>query len=134
MEESGPTAVADYAAAAGLTTCSPIQLDGSASTDPEGTVLTFSWELTGAPATSALTTADIVDPSDESPYFYADVAGTYTFSLVVSDGGADSLVDSVSFTVTSRSAPQASTARSAACSSIARRPRNEQYCLGRAFP
>ncbi|GDX78739.1 hypothetical protein LBMAG42_05500 [Deltaproteobacteria bacterium] len=103
VEESGPTAVADYAAAAGLTTCSPIQLDGSASTDPEGTVLTFSWELTGAPATSALTTADIVDPTDESPYFYADVPGTYTFSLVVSDGGADSLVDSVSFTVTSRS-------------------------------
>jgi hypothetical protein len=102
VEESGPTADAGYSAASGVTTCSPIQLDGSGSTDPEGTLLTFSWELTGAPPTSALTTDDIFDPTDESPYFYADVAGSYTFTLVVSDGGAESMPDSLTITVLER--------------------------------
>lgn len=63
---------------------SPVQLDGSASSDPEGT-LTFNWTITQAPAGS---TAALVDPTTATPTFTPDVAGSYTVLLEVSDGEA----------------------------------------------
>ena len=63
-----------------------LQIDGSASADPTGLSLTYEWVLVSAPVSSALTTADIEDPTDMSPTFLPDVDGTYVFSLVVYNG------------------------------------------------
>jgi hypothetical protein len=63
----------------------PVQLDGSASSDPEGTQLTFNWTVTQAPEGS---TAALVNPTTANPTFTPDVAGSYTIQLEVSDGEA----------------------------------------------
>jgi len=81
-----PTAIAGYDGSSSLTTCSELQLDGSGSADPTGLGLSYEWELVSAPVSSALTTADIEDPTDMSPTFLPDVDGTYVFSLVVYNG------------------------------------------------
>ncbi len=70
-----------------------VNLDASASTDPQNDPLTFSWQLqapTGS--TAALTGADTATPS-----FTPDVAGTYTATVTVSDG-TNTDTDSVTIT------------------------------------
>jgi len=70
-------------------------LDGSMSTDDNGdfTNLLFSWELEIQPTGS---TAALVDASTPHPSFVADVAGTYTLSLVVTGAfGASSEPDTI---------------------------------------
>jgi hypothetical protein len=82
-----PTAVATYDMEnSSLYTCDTLYLDGSASTDPTGEPLTFSWELVSAPSTSILTTDDIEETTDTSPIFIPDDVGTYVFSLTVDNG------------------------------------------------
>ncbi len=76
-------------------------LDGSASTDPEGEKLRYTWtENVGNPQTGILHGDHSVKPG-----FTATTAGTYVFSLVVNDGRANSSSDSVTVTVSSGSAP-----------------------------
>jgi hypothetical protein len=70
-----------------------VNLDASASTDPQNDALTFSWQLqapTGSAA--ALTGADTATPT-----FTPDVAGVYTATVTVSDG-ANTATDSVTIT------------------------------------
>lgn len=67
-------------------TCSPLQLVGALSSDPEGATLTYSWELVSAPAGSVRTTADITTTTTANPTIPPDVGGDYTFLLTVSDG------------------------------------------------
>jgi hypothetical protein len=83
-------------------TCDAVLLDGSGSYDIEGRALRYEWELTGAPAGSARTTADIETTTSTSPTFYADVPGDYTFTLTVNDGGTDSRPESYTLTVAER--------------------------------
>ncbi|WP_289781779.1 PKD domain-containing protein [Ornithinimicrobium faecis] len=72
-----------------------ITLDGSGSTDPDGDEFTYAWTLTPPDGS----TAELDDPTGEQPGFVADVAGTYTASLIANDGIADSPADTTTITV-----------------------------------
>ena len=69
-----------------------VTLDGSGSSDVDGDPITYFWTISFAPAGS---TATLSDPTAVNPSFVADVQGTYTIELVVNDGMAGSLPDSV---------------------------------------
>src|SRR5882724_561982 len=73
-----------------------VLLDGSASSDPDGQALTYSWSLIAAPADS---TATLFDPTVAQTAFVADKPGTYVARLTVSDGVVASAPDDVSITV-----------------------------------
>jgi chitodextrinase len=57
-----------------------VTLDGSASTDSEGASLTYAWTQTEGPLVG------LSDPSAIKPVFTPNLAGTFKFSLIVSDG------------------------------------------------
>jgi hypothetical protein len=94
VAEAGP----DQSVLVGAT----VELDGSASTDADGDLLSYSWSITSRPAgsTAQLTYASGVD-DDPAPTFAADVAGVYVISLVVGDGKAFSAPTSVTVTAAS---------------------------------
>ncbi len=100
-----PIADADYDESKSTQyTCDELYLDGSGSYDQDagGTIASYSWELTSAPASSATTTADITESDDMSPTFIPDAVGDYTFTLTVNDGGTDSVGDSLTVPVSLR--------------------------------
>jgi hypothetical protein len=71
---------------------SVVNLNGSASSDPEDAPLTYSWSLVTRPAGSS---AALSDAASATPGFTADVAGTYIAQLIVNDGFLNSPPDSV---------------------------------------
>jgi hypothetical protein len=73
--------VAAAGADTSVTVGAVVMLDGSASRDPEGFPLTFSWTLF-SPAGSLAALGDADTPT---PFFRADVGGTYRAELLVSD-------------------------------------------------
>ena len=82
-----------------------VQLDGSASYDPDGDpILLFMWELLSLPAGSD---ADVSNPFSATPTMIVDLAGDYVLSLVVTDGIDYSLPDYVTISATVNQPPVA---------------------------
>ncbi len=73
---------------------STVTLNGSLSSDPDGTVVTYFW---AAPAGVTLNSPSVAKPTFTAPEVTADK--TYTFSLVVNDGTTSSTADEVIVTV-----------------------------------
>jgi hypothetical protein len=69
-----------------------VQLDGSASTDPDKDALNYRWSMTQKPAGSQ---AALSDTTRVNPSFTADLSGEYKLSLWVNDGALDSAADVV---------------------------------------
>lgn len=79
-----------------VSTGATVTLTGSG-TDPDGTIASYAWTLPIRPSGSAAT----LSGTGASRTFTADVAGTYTASLTVTDnGGAVSQADTVNITAT----------------------------------
>jgi hypothetical protein len=97
--------VANAGVTQNVTTGSLVTLDGSASRDANNESLTYIWQFIFVPSGSlaALSSATSVKPT-----FTADVAGTYTLSLLVNDGKANSLAATVNvYSSVNNSAPVA---------------------------
>lgn len=71
-------------------------LNGAASSDANGDVLTYAWTLDVAPPTS---TAVLVNPNSMTLHLTPDVVGPYHLSLVVNDGTGNSAASTVAINV-----------------------------------
>ena len=81
---------------------SPVILDGSGSSDPNGDTLTFLWT---APAGISLSSTTAESPTFTTPSVTTDTV--LTFSLIVNDGTDSSPADNVIITVSNNDAPVA---------------------------
>lgn len=80
-------------------------LDGSASYDPDGVSLIWSWSISNQPAGSALDASSIYNSGGPTPTIIPDVAGIYVVSLAVSDGVLWSDPDYCTVTATTDNLP-----------------------------
>ena len=80
-----------------------VKLDGTASNDVDGDLLTFAWSFTSLPGDSTA----IISASDSvMPTFTVDIPGTYVLQLIVNDGREYSAPDTTIMT-TENSRPSA---------------------------
>ncbi|AYM74580.1 hypothetical protein D9M09_01220 [Janthinobacterium agaricidamnosum] len=93
VANAAPVANAGYAQ--NVLSGSVVELDGSASSDANGDVLTFAWELTTKPANSK---ASLFSASSAKSTFTADTTGLYVAKLIVNDGKASSADATVTVT------------------------------------
>ena len=74
-----------------------LRLDGSASSDPESTALTYRWSIVSQPAGAGLT----ISCATSACSVTLAAAGAYVFRLTVTDGGGLTATDDVTITVSS---------------------------------
>ena len=74
-----------------------VTLDGSASSDPQTSALTYAWTQTGGTPTVTLSSQSVAAPTFTAPDVTVDTV--LTFSLTVNDGVSDSAADAVDVTV-----------------------------------
>jgi hypothetical protein len=97
--------VANAGVTQNVTVGSLVTLDGSGSRDVNNQSLTYLWQMISVPTGSL---AALSSATSAKPTFTADVAGTYTVSLVVNDGKANSTFTTVSvYSSVNNSAPVA---------------------------
>jgi hypothetical protein len=77
-----------------ISATNPLVLDGSASSDPDGTVQLYNWQWSGGPNTPV-----IVAPNATQTPVTGLVAGVYEFKLTVTDNDGATAADSVVITV-----------------------------------
>ncbi|MFQ5498646.1 MAG: Ig-like domain-containing protein [Candidatus Zixiibacteriota bacterium] len=77
----------------------PVQLDGTASFDPDGSIITYSWVQVGGSAVTLFLA------TDSMPTFTPSVVDTYLFELTVTDGADISSPDTVAVAVISGAPP-----------------------------
>jgi MYXO-CTERM domain-containing protein len=104
---AAPTAVAGADRVAQIGAAVP--LDGSASSDPDGDPLTFTWSFVSRPPGSV---ALIADPGAATTTFTPDVRGDYVLRLTAGDGSIESQ-DEVAITALGRSSGGGCDCRSA---------------------
>lgn len=92
-----------------------VQLSGAGSKDPDNDSLTYAWQLAVKPAGS---TATLANANTVSPSFTADVPGTYTATLTVSDGKKGEDTDSVIITATRLNHPPTITSAPVAAATV----------------
>jgi hypothetical protein len=80
-----------------------VTLDGTASSDPDGDPLTYSWVQIGGQ------TVTLSSATDSMPTFTTSVTDTYVFELTVNDGLSSSAPDTVSIDVVNVAPPAAIT-------------------------
>lgn len=80
-----------------------VVLDGAGSTDVDGDTLSYRWRFQSVPAGSS---AELMESNGLRPGFVVDLPGNYVVELIVSDGQADSVPDTIRIS-TLNSAPTA---------------------------
>ncbi|MCB2263768.1 MAG: PKD domain-containing protein [Candidatus Thiosymbion ectosymbiont of Robbea hypermnestra] len=93
----GSVPIADAGADRNVLTNTEVRLDGSASYDPGGGMLTFDWTTAGIPKGS---TVALNDPGRPGPTFVPDMDGDYAFDLIVDNGQATSMADQITISAT----------------------------------
>ena len=83
----------------------PSTLDGSASSDPDGDLISYRWRFVSVPAGSVLDDDSIINNQTSAPLITPDVAGIYRLELIVSDGLLDSLPAYVELTAANANVP-----------------------------
>ena len=87
--------IANAGVAQSVVTGSTVTLNGKASNDANGDLLTYSWSFVSKPAGSS---ASLSSATSASPTFTASTAGSYVLSLVVNDGTLNSTASTVTIT------------------------------------
>ena len=95
--------LANAGAAQTVTVGTSVTLDASASSDPDGDALSYSWSL----ASPAGSTAGLTQGTTAQPVFTPDLPGTYVATVTVADGRGASAAASAAITVTAPPVPPA---------------------------